>query len=463
MQHLLVFTRYPEPGKTKTRLIPALGAEAAADLQRQMTEHAIAQIRILQTTHPTLTVTVWFAGGDADREADYRSLLQDWLGSDLDYRPQSKGDLGARLSWASQTAFAAGATEIVIIGTDCPGVDAERLAQAFAALCISDGVLGPATDGGYYLIGLRVADAPPDQSREDRFSRLIPALFSDVAWGTSDVFRQTVAIAQALNLTLAYLQPLTDIDRPEDVAVWEAIRDGKPAQVTPHDRISVIIPVLNEADKIAKTLQHLKAVPQVEAIVVDGGSQDDTVAVAQAYGAIVLQTPPGRAHQMNTGATVATGSVLLFLHADSQLPQRFVEQIHQTLAQPNVVLGAFNLAIDSSIPGLRLVEWGVKWRSLLLQLPYGDQALFLKATQFQQVGGFAELPIMEDFDFVRRLQHLGRVAIAPASVVTSARRWEKLGVLRTTLINQFIIMTYFLGVRRDRIARWYRSGMKKKG
>ncbi|MDX2214083.1 MAG: TIGR04283 family arsenosugar biosynthesis glycosyltransferase [Oculatellaceae cyanobacterium bins.114] len=228
-----------------------------------------------------------------------------------------------------------------------------------------------------------------------------------------------------------------------------------------HDTISVIIPVLNEADKIAKTLLFLKSVSTVEAIVVDGGSGDDTVAVAQTYGVTVLQTSPGRAHQMNAGAARATGTVLLFLHADSQLPHNFVEQVHRTLAQPNVIAGAFDLVIDSPAFSLRLVEWGVKWRSRLLQLPYGDQAIFLKADTFRRVGGFTELPIMEDFDFVKRLQKLGRVAIAPASVITSARRWEKLGVLQTTLINQLVIFAYFLGVPRDRIAQWYRSGMRQ--
>ncbi|MDX2214082.1 MAG: TIGR04282 family arsenosugar biosynthesis glycosyltransferase [Oculatellaceae cyanobacterium bins.114] len=234
VQHLLVFTRYPEPGKTKTRLIPALGAAAAADLQRQMTEHAIAQVRLLQTTQPALSVTVWFAGGDTDGNTDYRSLLKDWLG-ELNYQTQSTGDLGARLIEATQSAFEAGATEVVIIGTDCPGVDALCLTVAFTALKTADVVLGPATDGGYYLIGLRfshVPDAPVGytshalKSRGERFSQLVPALFSNIAWSTSEVFQQTVAIAHSLNLTIAYLDPLTDVDRPEDVAVWEAIRDG---------------------------------------------------------------------------------------------------------------------------------------------------------------------------------------------------------------------------------------------
>lgn len=465
MQHLLIFTRYPEPGKTKTRLIPALGAETAADLQRQMTEHTIAQVRLLRAklsqTHHPITTTVWFAGSHPNQTTDYQSRLQDWLGTDLDYQSQGEGDLGERLVRATQTAVAARATQVVIIGTDCPGIDAARLAQAFAALQFADVVLGPATDGGYYLIGLHIAKflTRLDLKHQDVLDKLIAALFSNLDWGTDKVLQQTVAIAQSLNLAIAYLAPLTDIDRPEDVAVWEAV---KALKQLPQETISVIIPVLNEANKIARILENLSQVSGLEVIVVDGGSQDETVAIARSYGVAVLQTQPGRAYQMNAGATVATGSILLFLHADTHLPQEFTRWVCQTLAQPNIIAGAFELAIDSPQRQLRWVEWGVKWRSRLLQLPYGDQVLFLKADTFRQVGGFAELPIMEDFDLVRRLQKLGRVAIAPALVVTSARRWEKFGVLRTTLINQLVIIAYFLGIPRDRIAHWYRSGMRKR-
>ncbi|NJL23414.1 MAG: glycosyltransferase, partial [Leptolyngbyaceae cyanobacterium SM1_3_5] len=119
-------------------------------------------------------------------------------------------------------------------------------------------------------------------------------------------------------------------------------------------------------------------------------------------------------------------------------------------------LERFCLGIDGRETGLRLVEWGANWRSRLLQLPYGDQALFLRRDTFWQVGGFPDLPMMEDFELVRRLRRRGRIAIAPDAVLTSARRWQKLGILKATVINQVAIVAYLIGISPDRIARWYR-------
>lgn len=225
------------------------------------------------------------------------------------------------------------------------------------------------------------------------------------------------------------------------------------------DSISIIVPVLNEEKNIEAVLLPLQNVLGVEIIVVDGGSQDQTVDRVKGLGIQVVASLPGRAKQMNTGAQAASGTVLLFLHADTRLPQEFVIPIHQTLAKPGVVAGAFRLRIDGHQLGLRWVEQGVQWRSHLCQFPYGDQAIFLKTETFWALGGFAELPIMEDFELVQRLKQLGRVAIAPACVTTSGRRWQRLGVWQTTVLNQMIIAAYLLGVPPDRLARWYRSGL----
>ena len=197
---LIVFTRYPEPGKAKTRLIPTLGAEAAAAIHRQMTEHTLAQAKPLQQQR-SLSVEVWFAGGD-------RAQMQNWLGADRLYQPQPDGDLGDRMAKAFQTSFDNGVKAAIIIGTDCPELTDALLVEAFQALQQTDLVLGPATDGGYYLIGLR---------------RLVPELFEAIAWSTDRVFQQTVDIASKLNLSLTTLLTLTDVDRPDDLPVWERV------------------------------------------------------------------------------------------------------------------------------------------------------------------------------------------------------------------------------------------------
>lgn len=423
--HLAIFTRYPQPGLTKTRLIPALGAESAAELQRQMTEHTLRQVRCLQQRR-VVTVTLHVAGGD-------EAAMVAWLGSQWHYQPQSQGDLGDRLTAAMEYAFQFGASRLVIIGIDCPGITAEVLEQAFATLEQSDCVLGPATDGGYYLIGMR---SPT------------PQLFQGIAWSTEQVFRQTQAIAQNLGLSSQTLATLSDIDYPEDLPVWHAIQQ---------QTLSIIVPVLNEAGNIGPLVEHLRQTPEVEVILVDGGSTDGTVAIAQSLGVRLLQSPPGRAIQMNAGARAATGGILLFLHADTRLPNGFADAVRITLNQPGVMAGAFELAIQGHHWALRWVEWGVRWRSRQFQRPYGDQALFMRRETFERLGGFPEVPFLEDFMLMQRVRKLGRVAIAPLAVLTSGRRWEKLGVWKTTFINQLIILGYYLGISPERLARWYRN------
>ncbi|NMF85354.1 TIGR04283 family arsenosugar biosynthesis glycosyltransferase [Nodosilinea sp. P-1105] len=220
--------------------------------------------------------------------------------------------------------------------------------------------------------------------------------------------------------------------------------------------LSVIIPTLNEASHLGRTLDTLSSSYPLEVIVVDGGSTDSTVAIARSHQAQVITTAPGRAQQMNSGAQVATGQMLLFLHGDTQLPPQVDQLVRRTLAQPGVVAGAFDLAIAGSGWGLRWVEWGVKLRSRWLQMPYGDQGIFLTAARFHGLGGFPDLPIMEDFVLIRRLRQQGRIAIAPGYVITSNRRWQTHGVIYTTLLNQLMILGYYVGISPQRLARWYR-------
>jgi len=197
----------------------------------------------------------------------------------------------------------------------------------------------------------------------------------------------------------------------------------------------------------------------VEVIVVDGGSSDDTVQLAESLGVKVIAATTGRAHQMNTGARAATGDILLFLHADTILPTSFQILVRTALiktARATPIAGAFELRIAAPLPSLRLIESSVNWRSRWLQMPYGDQAIFLKREVFDNVGGFPDLPIMEDFELMRRLRRLGRIVIVAAPVLTSGRRWLRLGVWKTTLINQIAILAYLLGVSPLQIAHWYR-------
>lgn len=203
---LIVFTRYPEPGQTKTRLIPALGPEGAANLQRQMTEHTLRQAQLWQqqVTGQEQHVEVYFTGGSL-------AQMQQWLGAQWPYLPQAAGGLGDRLAAAIARHFSDPATPntVLVIGIDCPGITPQILSQATAALATHDLVLGPTADGGYYLVGLR---------------QWQPSLFDDIAWSTEQVFAQTCDRAAQLNLSVATLPQLRDVDYPEDLVVWDAIQ-----------------------------------------------------------------------------------------------------------------------------------------------------------------------------------------------------------------------------------------------
>jgi len=224
--------------------------------------------------------------------------------------------------------------------------------------------------------------------------------------------------------------------------------------------ISIIIPTLNEADYLPRTLNSLRGVENIETIIVDGGSSDGTSGIAQREDCHVLRTTPGRAKQLNMGAQSASGSVLLFLHADTRLPPDFDSIARATLDEPGVAGGAFRLRIDAPGRSLRIVEWAVGVRSRFFQMPYGDQGLYVRKEVFHELGGFPELPIMDDFEFVRRLHRRGKIRIASAAVLTSGRRWQQLGPWRTTWVNQKIILGYHLGIPPTRLAAWYHGALE---
>ena len=434
---LIIFTRYPEPGKTKTRLIPSIGPEDAARLQRRMTEHLLITVDKLASSYP-VHVEIRYTGGNVE-------LMRDWLGPAFTITPQGPGGLDQRMGTAFDQAFKSGMRKTVIIGTDIPDISDEILRRAFTSLTHNDLVFGPAADGGYYLIGMHAGV----------HQKALPDILTGIDWGTATVLEKSLEIAESLDLKIALLKRLQDVDRPEDLSVWDRISGDERQKGTFH-QISIIIPTLNEAASIGVTLDHILPVDNTEVIVVDGGSTDDTVEQSGLRDVHIIQTSRGRANQMNAGAAEANGDVLLFLHADTRLPQGFDDTIYRVLEKSGIVAGAFELAIDSPKPSFRMIERVVNCRARYLQTPYGDQAIFLPTQLFHRIGGYPDMPIMEDFAMVRKLSKLGRIVILPDPVVTSPRRWLNIGIWKTVIINQLMIAGYYAGIPPAKLARLYK-------
>ena len=222
--------------------------------------------------------------------------------------------------------------------------------------------------------------------------------------------------------------------------------------------VSIIIPTLNEETTIAQTLQHLHTLPRhgiaLEILVVDGGSRDQTLALVNSPTRI-LSTSPSRAKQMNTGAEEALGEILLFLHADTLLPNTALQDMQTALSNPSIVGGRFNARTDHDVGLLWLVCQMVNFRSRVTRIATGDQGIFVRRSVFHSMGGYADIPLMEDIDFSRRMKAEGSIATLKSCVITSARRWKTNGILQTIFLMWAFRLLFFIGFHPKTLKRLY--------
>lgn len=430
-----VFAKPPRPGEVKTRLGSHLGHPAAAALASAFLLDTAEGLEAIPGIEPMLATTGEM--DDAYTSSFARTL---WQGD---------GPLGARIERVLRAANPAGPA--IAIGADSPGLPPALLRAAREALARADAVIGPAADGGFYLLGLR---------------RCEEGLLADLPWSDPQTFARTLERLRTRG-RVEVLPPWFDVDTAADLPrlhaaiqrgeIWAPRTRDVLARVCP-PRVSVIIPTLNEADRISERLRELDSLgAKIERIVVDGGSDDGTLELARAHPlAIGLEAPRGRASQMNAGARRAVAPVLLFLHADVSLPSGWLGTLQGALDDPRTIAGAFKTwtVADEGRSRLGPLLHLADLRSRYTRLPYGDQALFVRRAAFDAVGGFPEQPLMEDVELSRRLRRLGRIARVGARVRVSGRRFEAKPLTMAVLVNVFPLL-YAAGVPPRALERWY--------
>ena len=220
---------------------------------------------------------------------------------------------------------------------------------------------------------------------------------------------------------------------------------------------SIIIPVLHELKKINLLLEDLQEFEEnFEIIVVDGNPNRETINIIRNKDIKILVSKVGRGRQMNTGVAGASGEILIFLHADTQLPVTALDRIRHALKKKQYVGGAFDLSIRSDKLILKVIAKCASLRSRLTRIPYGDQAIFIRKDYFNKIGGYKEIPLMEDVELMQRIKKRGdKICILSDRVFTSPRRWEKEGIICCTLRNWIIIILYLIGISPDKLARYY--------
>ncbi len=439
---VVVLAKPPVAGEVKTRLAPPA---RAATLARAFLEDTFAALRELAWADPVLATTHAL---DPALEGELAAPV--WM--------QGDGDLGARIERVLRRALAA-SPRAIAMGADTPGLPTAALDRAHAALRTADAAIGPTDDGGFYLLALRTC---PE------------GLLAGLPWSRVDTFAATLARLRARGLSTVVLDPWFDVDRPADLERLRGQLAARalhaPATWRALNTISVVMPVLNEERQIGAALADLAAIrPEGspvrraraglhEVIVVDGGSTDRTVEIARAAGARIVTAPRGRGPQLNAGAAAATGDTLLFLHADTTLPHDAEAHVARTLTRPEVVAGAFRTWTIAEPPRpwfaplLHLADL----RSRITRYPYGDQAMFMRASAFHAAGGFPDQPLMEDLELSRRLSTQGRIHTCAASVRVSGRRFVARPFVYTALVNVFPLL-YRAGVSPHALARLYRQ------
>ena len=446
---IIIFAKAPIHGHVKTRLAKDMDASVVLSLYRNFVKDIIDKISDMGHH-----IKIFYDPPGSES----LSLMREWLGDYHEFVLQTGSDLGQKMANAFEYVFKHGTRQAVLLGTDFPDLPKEIISDAIQILKIKDAVIGPAIDGGYYLIGFS----------SDTY---LQTIFTDIAWGTSAVFQQTMDVFLSSGFEVHQLPKWRDVDVYDDLKdLIQSLRNHPDKAIHTYSfledigmmtiDVSIIIPVINEERIINQALERLlsaKTSGAFEIIVVDGNVSGNTLRAITEKDIIKIKSPCGRGAQMNAGARAANGWILLFLHADTILPKNAIDSVISACRLKQIIGGAFDLGIDSDRPGYRLIEKITSLRSRRTRIPYGDQAIFLKKKAFVDIGAYNEIPIMEDIDLMLRVKQNGhKIKIISKPVKTSARRWENEGIVYCTLRNYILSKMFYLGVSPVILKKYYK-------
>lgn len=436
---IIIFTRVPIPHKTKTRLMPVYTAEECAAI------HSVFLQDIYAVCKKTgKTVFIFYTPEES------KQIAADIIGTSENMYAQEGNNLGMRMQRAIQFVLRYGFSSCVLIGSDIPEITTSTLQSAFLLLNNSDVVICPVSDGGYCLIGMK---------------HVIQEAFTLQNYGTATVFENTVQQLTEKKYTVSVLPVLHDIDTPQDMLAFLKRIKQNPycickntiEYISAHKKISVIIPIYNEAAQIIPLQNELKKLKSCEIIFADGGSTDNTIdLIEKQY--TVIKTAKGRAKQMNAAAQHSSGAILFFLHADSILPDDTVKKIHAMTKRYN--FGCFRIAFTSHSLFFTICSIMSNLRAALFKIPFGDQGIFVERNLFFESGAFPEIPIMEDYQFSLDMKKKKeRLGVIKNKIITSARRYSGsfFSQLKTAIQMFYLRQLYRRGKNIDEIAKQYKD------
>ncbi len=432
---VILFTRIPVPGKTKTRLMPYFQPVECAELHVCFLRDIAAQIKEINAD-----VFVFYAGTGTSGRAKDEAKLKKIFGESVHCVPQEGDGLGERMYRAICEVLEQGYDSCVLAGTDIPQLKRSDLEYAFRLLDVHDVVFGPTEDGGYYLTGMK---------------RPVKEVFENQTYGHGSVLEQTVRALSEKQVSVGFAHIRSDIDTREDIQKFRAAMRRNPGlqktetgkYLLKKQKISVIVPIYNEERTIESLQRQLKPLAeQCEILFVDGGSTDRTVSLIDPQFQI-LHAPKGRAKQMNLGAKKSSGDILFFLHSDSELPKHPLAEIRYVMKDHEA--GCFGIAFHSANFFMWTCRVISNHRIRDRKVMFGDQGIFVDRDLFFRAGMFPELPIMEDYQFSLTLKEMGiRLGIAKHRIYTSDRRFPK------KTVDKLRVMW-----KMNRLRKMYRDGV----